>query len=48
MLFSLGKDDLTAKVSAKYGAFRLSVTEQRTKKVLDVQPVQVSYPSSGH
>ena len=31
--------------SAKYGAF--TVIEQRTNKVLDVQLVQVSYPSSG-
>ena len=31
--------------SAKYGAF--TVIEKRTNKVLDVQLVQVSYPSSG-
>ena len=31
--------------SAKYGAF--TVIEQRTNKVLDVQLVQVSYPSGG-
>ena len=30
--------------SAKYGAF--TVIEQRTNKILDVQLVQVSYPSS--
>ena len=32
--------------SAKYGAF--TVIEQRINKVLDVQLVQVSYPSKGH